>query len=156
MFRDFLGDWMLMFDDVHSTTAERIRVFLNDGAVFVGDADSGDAVRPVRAELADDTLRFELLGRGSARNTTRYSYELRMRSRSELVGTRRRGLLARVPITARRAAEMAVVVPFVRAEPRRPEPGTQVRPGERQVISPAVLATLPPPNPAEAVHHLIG
>lgn len=103
---DIVGEWdVALGEQGRGARLDRLRFFEQDGRLLVTDAepDAGGAVS--RVEFAGEALRFEHLSVGSARGTTRHTFEIVMRGPSAFVGTRRRGMLARIPVTGTRVRD---------------------------------------------------
>lgn len=103
MTHDIVGDWDVMLgEEGRGGVAGRLTFFLDGGRLLVRDADPDAAGAVSRVETTDSGLRFEHLSPGSARGTTRHTFDIVLRDRWTFAGTRRRGLLARIPILGRR------------------------------------------------------
>lgn len=169
MISDIIGEWeVTVVDRGGEAFAGRIAFLLNDDKVVVRDADPEVTARPARVEIDGETIRFELLSAGSSRGSTHHNYELRMQGADEFAGTRRRGMLARVPIIGRRvevaplaeadafsalAQAEAEVVAALEAARRAAERAAAARAAVpsaeasvQPTVPPVVLATLPAPT----------
>lgn len=169
MISDIIGEWdVSVVDRGGEATAGRIAFLLHDGKVVVRDADPEAASRPARVEFDGETIRFELLSAASSRGNAHHNYEIRLQGGDGFTGTRRRGMLARVPISGRRveqpslgAADAAAalaeaeadVVAALEAARRAAERAAAVRAAVpsaaasvQPAVPPVVLATLPAPT----------
>ena len=103
---DIVGEWdVALGEQGRGARLGRLRFFEQDGRLLVTDADPDAGGAVSRVELAGETLRFEHLSAGSARGTTRHNFEIVMRGPSAFDGTRRRGMLARMPVTGARVLD---------------------------------------------------
>lgn len=168
MIRDIIGEWDVVLPGKEETPAGRIVFLLHDGRVVVKDADPESTSRPNRVDVDGDLIRFEFLSPGSSRGNTHHIYELRMQGADAFTGTRRRGMLARVPVSGTRvevtpeaAADAAMllaeaeaeVVAALEAARRAAERAAAARaavpsaePSVQPAVAPAVLAALPAPS----------
>ncbi|MFT4028419.1 MAG: hypothetical protein QM675_00955, partial [Protaetiibacter sp.] len=103
MINDILGEWDLFLGENGRGEWEgRLAFTQADGRLRVQDADPESATTPSRVEVTGGTLRFEMLSAGSSRGNAHHAFELALAEDGTLRGTRRRGLLARVPLVGRR------------------------------------------------------
>ena len=116
MNRDILGTWEITLTDKgKDASAGRITFHHHDGKVVVSDADPEAAGRPARVDFDGETIRFELLSPGSSRGNTHHTYEIVVHGQDGFAGTRRRGMLARVPVTGERVLGALTDLPEVTA-----------------------------------------
>ena len=169
MIRDIIGEWDLtLIEKGRETPAGRILFAERDGRVVVMDADPEAATRPARVDIDGDVMRFELLSAGSSRGSAHHFFEVRQLEADALVGTRRRGMLAKTQLTGHRVelsalepadaaallalaeAEVAVALEAARRAAERaaaaraavPSAGSTMQP----TVAPVVLAALPAPT----------
>lgn len=125
MNRDILGTWEITLTDKgRDASAGRITFRDHEGKLVVVDADPEVAGRPARVEVDGETVRFELLSPGSSRGSVHHSYEIVLQGPDAFAGTRRRGMLARVPVSAQRVLGALDVAP----EAASGEPSTALVP----------------------------
>ncbi|RQP10558.1 MAG: hypothetical protein EAS51_08670, partial [Microbacteriaceae bacterium] len=99
-----VGEWELFKGEGGGAPLERIEFLEEDGRLRVRYADADTPQPWARVDETGDALRFEILSAGSSRGNAHYSYELTLTGPAGVAGTRRRGLLAKVPVTGRRIA----------------------------------------------------
>ncbi|WP_166867672.1 hypothetical protein [Salinibacterium sp. ZJ70] len=107
MIRDIIGEWDVSI--VEKGTAQsvgRLSFRLAEGVLRVVATDPDAAGPAARVDVDGSTLRFELLAAGSSRGVTRHVYEVSLLSPSTFGGSRRRGMMARVPVTGQRVNAM--------------------------------------------------
>ena len=108
MISDIIGEWdVSVADRGGDTLVGRIAFVLHDGKVVVKDADPEVTSRPARVEFDQELIRFEFLSPGSSRGNIHHSYEIRVQGADAFTGTRRRGMLARVPVSGQRVENPA-------------------------------------------------
>ncbi|MCS0499397.1 hypothetical protein [Protaetiibacter mangrovi] len=118
MIRDILGEWDIsQIDRTKKTSLGRIAFLERDGRVVVVDTDPDGAGTAARVEFDGAAIRFELLSAGSSRGNAHYTYEISLHGPYAFGGTRRRGLLAKTPITGERVGELAAPAPAAWAPP---------------------------------------
>lgn len=106
MAHDIIGDWeVALTGKGEAAPIGRLRFFEKDGRLLVTDPDPEAGGEISRVEVAGDVVRFEQSGGGSSRGTARYTFEVSLRGHGVLEGTRRRGMLARVPIAGQRVID---------------------------------------------------
>jgi len=106
MAHDIIGDWEVsLFDRSEPGPIARLTFFENDRGLAVTDSDPDEGGAVAHVELDGETLRFEHVSARSARGMTRHTFEIVLQGPSVFTGTRRRGMLARVPITGARVVD---------------------------------------------------
>ena len=106
MAHDIIGDWEVsLFDRNEPGPIARLTFFENERGLAVTDSDPDDGGAIAHVELDGETLRFEHVSSRSARGMTRHTFEIVLQGPSVFTGTRRRGMLARVPITGTRVVD---------------------------------------------------
>jgi hypothetical protein len=107
MIRDIIGEWEIsIVERGKAQSVGRLSFRLAEGALQVVDSDPDAAGPPARVDVDGSTLRFELLAAGSSRGVTRHLYEIGLLNPGTFGGSRRRGMMARVPVTGQRVNAM--------------------------------------------------
>ncbi|QEO09543.1 hypothetical protein [Protaetiibacter larvae] len=106
MAHEIIGEWdVALSQKGESVPLGRLSFFEKEGRLVVVDSDPEVGGSPADVESDGDTLRFEILGAGTSRGATRHVFEVTMRGHASFTGTRRRGMLARVPVAAQRVID---------------------------------------------------
>lgn len=106
MAHDIVGEWEVsLLEKGAAAPLGRLTFFERDGTLLVTDSDPDDGGAICRVEVTGSALRFEHLSAGSARGTTRHTFEITLQSHAAFAGTRRRGMLARIPVTGARVLD---------------------------------------------------
>jgi hypothetical protein len=106
MAHDIIGEWEVsLVEKGRPVPIGGITFFERDGRLVVTDSDPDEGGAISRVEVDGETLRFEHLGGGSSRGTVRHTFEIVLRGSSAFEGTRRRGMLARTPVSGQRVVD---------------------------------------------------
>lgn len=117
MIRDIIGQWdVSVVEKGKVAPVGRLDFWESDGRLLVIDMDPEAGTAPSRVDFDGAAFRFELASGGSARGTTRHTFEVILHGAEAFGGTRRRGMMARVPISAQRVGGAAGVATSSLAE----------------------------------------